>query len=90
MVIEALRPQSHRPNSGMTVTIPRESFSIQIQGRADLMVVENLSEPDDLVSGFQKGVITKERCMLLLNDILNFPDCFRRHVPNTLQVPGNE
>jgi len=63
-------PLSQGHNPGATVTTLARDSSIQIQSRADVLVFQNPPEPDDLVRGLEKRMITVDRRVLSLNDVV--------------------
>ena len=64
--------------------------SSEMQGRADVRPIQNLSEPVHLLGRLQKGVFPKDGCVVPLHDIIDFSNRIGCRIPDLPNMQRNE
>ncbi len=72
------------------MTTSASDLSVEVQGRTNILPIQNSPEPVDFVRWLEKRVLAKDVHMLSLDDILDRADRCGRDGTNSLDMLGNE
>ena len=72
------------------MTTAKRISSIELEGRADVWLFQNLTEPSHLFGRLKKWVFPIDGCVLLFHDIIDFSNRIGCRIPDSPDMKRNE
>ena len=72
------------------MTTAKRISSIELEGRADVWLFQNLTEPSHLFGRLKKWVFPIDGCVLLFHDIIDFSNRIGCRIPDSADMKRNK